>query len=694
MLTIEEIRELHDRAYSHNQVTRERASDDLVFAWVTQWDDNLLGEAQLQYRGEFNIIRKAIRSILSDLTSNPVSINFEPTDETQDDNAEFVDGLYRTTTRSNDSKEAFDNAQQEMLTCGIGAWRTFTEYQRQADGELLQVIKREPIYEANNNLFIDPNAQKLDKSDAMYMSLLVPYSEDGYRDLVKELTGEDLPHDDVGASFAFPEESYVFPWRAENKKIYVVRFYHKVKKEVEYIEFTDLFGASETLDSKDKNGIMQAKERGLVEVSRRKMEIHEVTEYIAGHDLLQKNVIAGEEIPVTVIYGERAFVEGEEHYEGVIRLAKDPQRLRNFQLSYLADIVSRSPRRKPIFTPEQIQGHEAMYNEAGSENNYAFLLQNRTSATGEELPLGAVGEMPEQTMPQALIASIELSRQAVEDVANSGVPQDIADPDLSGKAVLALQARIDAQSFVYQDHHRYGLRRDAAIWLSMAKQVYDQRRKMTVTKADGTRSKVMMNEQVLNPETLEVENMNTLSGLDFDVYSEIGPNYQTQKQQSRDELLEVLQMLNPQDPMYQIMLLKYTELLDGVQFEEVRDYARQQLVLLGVREPETEKEMMMLQQAQQQQQQQQDPNMLIGQAELLKGQATQMDAQTRQMDAQTKAFDAQTKRMAVQVDAQEAGFNIEDKSRNTDINAAKAQSEIVRNLSQVNQQRQGQAEPA
>ena len=118
------------------------------------------------------------------------------------------------------------------------------------------------------------------------------------------------------------------------------------------------------------------------------------------------------------MYGERSFVEGEEYWEGITRLAKDPQRLRNFQMSYLADIVSRSPRPKPIFTPEQIQGFEPMYEESGADNNYPYLLQNSKNANGEPLTMGAVAVMPEQTMPQALMASIELTRQAVEDVAN------------------------------------------------------------------------------------------------------------------------------------------------------------------------------------------------------------------------------------------------------------------------------------
>jgi len=31
MLTAEEIRKLHDKAFTHNQTTREKAADDLLF---------------------------------------------------------------------------------------------------------------------------------------------------------------------------------------------------------------------------------------------------------------------------------------------------------------------------------------------------------------------------------------------------------------------------------------------------------------------------------------------------------------------------------------------------------------------------------------------------------------------------------------------------------------------------------------
>ena len=76
-MDLTELKRLHDKAYTAGQVTRERAADDLVFYWVTQWDDNILADSQLAYRGEFNILRKAGRQILSDLAMNQVQVDFE-----------------------------------------------------------------------------------------------------------------------------------------------------------------------------------------------------------------------------------------------------------------------------------------------------------------------------------------------------------------------------------------------------------------------------------------------------------------------------------------------------------------------------------------------------------------------------------------------------------------------------------------
>ena len=91
-------------------------------------------------------------------------------------------------------------------------------------------------------------------------------------------------------------------------------------------------------------------------------------------------------------------------------------------------------------------------------------------------------------------------------------------------------------------------------------------------------------------------------------------------------------------------MMKYMELMDGSNFDDVRDYARKELIMMGVKDPDTDEEKAALQQAQESQQE--DPNEMIGQAEMMKGQAALLD---KEVDK----FNAETNRMKVMVEAEE-----------------------------------------
>ena len=673
MLELKQIKDYHDKAFTHGQVIRERAADDMVFYWVTQWDDNLLGESQLQYKGEFNILRRAGRQIITDLRANPVQVDFEPKAEMRDDGADLMDGLYRSDDRVNTSIESFDNASGETVVCGVGAWELCHQYESDRAGNDNQVIRRKPLYEANATVFWDTNAKLLDKSDANWCSILESYSEDGYIELVKELTGEDIDGSD--GSFAQPQDSYAFPWidGGQDKLIYVVKFYHREKVKDKVITLADPFGQPLLLRESDVMDIMDDLiDEGYEIIGEKTIKRWKVTKYVAsGSEILKTYDIACDHIPVVPQYGERAYVEGVETYEGVTKLAKDPSRLRNFQMSYLADIVARSPRPKPIFYPEQIQGFEFMYEENGADSNYPYLYMNSKAKDGTPLPLGPVAQMPEQPMPTALAQSIALTREAVGDVAPANVSQDLADIDLSGKAVVSLQARLDEQSMTYQENRKHALRRDAEIYASMASYIYDVPREVTLTKPDGTREKAKIMEIVQDKESGEMVAVNDITNMEFDVFADIGPSYSTKKEQTFDQLGAMVQSTAATNPAVSEMLtLKQLTLIDGINMDDVREYANKQLVLKGYKEPETDDEIALVQQAQQNQQP--DPAMALAIAEQGKADAAKMEVQRKSMADQFKArtdmgklqvseFDAQTKRMAVQVDAVEADANIDFK---------------------------------
>ncbi len=277
--------------------------------------------------------------------------------------------------------------------------------------------------------------------------------------------------------------------------------------------------------------------------------------------------------------------------------------------------------------------------------------------------------MPAPNIPPALAAVLEFSREAVEDVANPGLPQDIADPDLSGKAILALQARLDMQSMVYQEHRKHAQRRDGEVYASMAAEIYDVPRKVKIQLPDGTVKTEQIMEEILDEESGEIITLKDLRNVEFNVYSEISSDYSSQKQETMDRLDTILERLSPNDPMRNIIILKQLKLMDGVDFDDVRKYARKQLILLGIEEPETDEEQQLIEEASQQGDQP-SAEMILAQAEMVKGQAdmlrekreiTKMELEHRvkSQKNQIDAFNAQTDRFEAQVDAEEAGAKID-----------------------------------
>lgn len=669
MLTLKQLKDRHDKAYLNGQNVRERAADDTLFYRVTHWDDNLISDSSLGYRGQFDIIRKAGRQIMADLRSNPVQVDFKPEEDGRDELSDIMDGMYRSGTRENTSIEAFDNASGEAVVCGVGAWELYTEYKTNNAGNRDQVVKRRLIAEANSFVFWDPNAKLMDKSDAMYCSRLCAYTEEGYKEFASELTGRD-PEEFSISSFAQPETTWTFVWVSDRKDIYVTNFYQREKIKEKVVVLVDPFGIETIVRGDDLDDQMETlMDIGYQVVSERTVERFEVRKYIAsGSEILKSYIIPGGEIPIIPTYGERGWVEGVEWYEGCVRLAKDPQRLRNFQLSYLADMTARSNRNKPIFLAEQVKKYEFMYEDAGSENNYPYYLQNRFDANGNDLPLGPVGEMPDQKLSPSLVASIELSRQAVEDVANPGLPQDIADPDLSGKAVIALQNRLDQQSIVYQQNLKHAKRRDGFVYAAMISDICDTPRRVLLTRKDDTQEYEDLMVPCIDPESGQPVTKNDIRGVQYEVWADIGPDYSSLKEQTAEQLTALIQAVGDDPALRNILVMKLLQIMRGVEFDDVRDYAKRQLVSMGVQPPETQEEMQMLM-AQQQAGAQPDPAMILAQAEILKGQAAQMreqrqaakdqaDAVNNRRKTDIDAFEAETDRMNTQIDAEQAGADI------------------------------------
>lgn len=550
-----------------------------------QWEGPLGTQFENKPRFEVNKVHLAVVRIFNEYRNNRITVNFVSKEgQTNEQLADTCSSLYRADEQDSCAEEAYDNAFEEAVGGGMGAWRLRAEYEDEEDEDNeYQRIRFEPIFDADSSVFFDLNAKRQDKSDAKSCYVLTSMTHDAFRE-----EWNDDPS-------TWPKTVYQrqFDWLTPDV-VYVAEYY-KVEEAKETIYFyrgldgterkvtqTELDGDDTLEDTLAATGFKLSRQK---RVKRRK-----VHKYImSGKGVLEDcGFIAGKHIPIVPVYGKRWFVDNIERCMGHVRLAKDAQRLKNMQLSKLGEISAMSSVEKPIFTPEQIASHQVMWAEDNIKN-YPYLLVNPlTDGNGNVTAVGPVAYTKAPEIPPAMAALLQITEQDMQDVLGNQQAGEQLQPNISGKAVELIQGKLDMQTFIYVSNMSKAIRRSGEIWLSMAKDILvDEGRKMKGVGTSGEVEGIELLRPMANQETGEVEHENDLSDADFDVSVDVGPSSASKKQSTVRSLTGMMQIT--QDPeTLQVLGAMAMMNMEGEGISEVRDYFRHKLIKMGVVKPTDE----------------------------------------------------------------------------------------------------------
>jgi len=662
-MELQEVKDLVDTADYSTSATREEASDMLVFGRITQWGDELANSVQVEFRGQFDYIKPKRNRILKDLYANPIDITFKATDGASTESAETLTGMFRRDMQR--AQESNQTMQKDQVDCGMGSFRFITEYESNFDDmNNRQVIRASPINESNNVVYWDPNCKTQDKSDARWCCIIHTYTEDGWERFVDEMgITDDAAKDPM--PFKQANESQAYFWRGSQNEIKIGEFYYKEAKRERVLMYEDPLGQVKAVYQKDVKDVIDDMEAsGFIKIGQKMKERWVVKKGLVTGDRIIKvdgkewTRIPGEHIPVISAYGDWSLVEGREIWRGIYHDAQDQQRLINFTLSYFADTVAQGAREKPVMDPGQIQGFEYMWTQSGAEDNYPYRLMNTKSPTGEPYPPIQYIKPPD--VPTNVIGLLQAMRQSLDDVTGGQMGQ----PDMMNAGVTEGQIQqsmksLENEAYIYQNSYALAKKQSARVYASMAAELYDMPREVTTTQQDGTEATVMMMEAIFDEETGEEVVLNDISKGKFEVYADVGPSFQSQKDEARARL-EVLYKETAGTDIGELALLTYMSVIEGPGMDHLRKYARNKLVLQGIMDPETDEEEQMVAEAQQQQgEQQPDANMMLAMAEQAKADASmakvQIDAQDDQARGQIDAYKAETQRLEAVAKARKAG---------------------------------------
>ena len=596
------------------------------------WEGPLGLQFENKPKLEVNKIHLAVIRIVNEYRNNRITVNFIPKDGSE--NKELADtctDLYRADEQDSVAEEAYDNAFEEAVGGGFGAWRLRNDYEDESDeDDDKQCIYIEPIFDADSSVFFDLDAKRQDKADAEHAFVLTSMTRQKFNE--KYGTNED----DAPSSMPKVVHQRQFDWLTPDVA-YIAEYYVK-EKVVKNLVWYKGIGDSVTprkfdQDELDEDPEMrkQLRETGFRKDRSKQVKITKVHKYlISGSRVLEdKGYIAGSNIPIVPMYGKRWFIDNVERCMGHVRLAKDPQRLKNMQLSKLAEISAMSTVEKPIVTPEQVAGHALMWAQ-DNVKNYPYLLMNAVKdAQGNPVTLGPTAYTRPPQIPPAMAALLQITEQDIQDILGNQEAGEQLNANLSGIAVELVQMKLDMQTFIYVSNMAKAIKRSGEIWLGMAKDVYvEQERKRKTVDQSGEVSSVTLYQHNVNKDGIPTLT-NDLSKAKFDVTATPGPTSASKRAATVRALIGLLQIT--QDPTTIAIITAMIMMnMEGEGLDDVRDYFRKQLVQQGVVKPTQEEQQELQQAAQAKAQQPPDAQtqLLQASAELARADAVRKQADT------------------------------------------------------------------
>jgi hypothetical protein len=574
-----------DRIQSALRQERLQCLDDRRFYSIAgaQWQGPLGAQFENKPRFEVNKVHLAVLRIISEYRNNRISAAFVSKDGTEYDKlADTCADLFRADEQDSVATEAYDNAFEEAVGGGFGAFRLHTEYENEEDeADEKQRIRIAPIFDADSSVFFDLDAKRQDKSDAKHCFVITSQSRAAYM----EEWGDDpasWPKDIKRSEFDWltPDVVYVAEYYRREMETQIIRvFRHLDGSEVKHPE-------ADFEDDEELEATLEA--LGAREVRQKKVKRRRVRKYILnGNAVLEDcGLIAGKNIPIVPVYGKRWFVDNVERCMGAVRLAKDAQRLKNMQVSKLGEIAAMSGVEKPILFPEQVAGHQERWAEDNIKNYPYQLINPVTDATGQLQNLPPVAYTRSPQIPPALAGILQITEADIKEILGNQNEGDKMVSNISGKAVEMIQSRLDMPSFIYMSNFAKAVKRAGEIWLGMAKEVYvEEGRTM---KGVGEQEEVTSIE-LMRPMMRDgvEETDNDLSEADFDVAVTVGPTSDSRRAATVRAITGMLAITSDPETAKVLQAMAMMN-MEGEGISDVREYFRKQLVRLGVLKPTEE----------------------------------------------------------------------------------------------------------
>lgn len=530
-----------ENAFTAESRNRIEALEDLRFIAGDQWPVQIRSIRLGDNRPCLTIprINTFYSQVVSDLRKNRPSIQVDPVGSGADvEKAELLQGLIGHIEYQSKADLAYDSAAESASGIGFGFVRIATEYKRDSFD---QEIRIKPIYN-HFSVYGDPDAKSPDWEDCNYCFVT--------SEMNRWIFTQKYPNanpEAVGDLYIGTGDNRMRWWSEESVRIAEYYFVEETKETLHLLAD----GSSVYADEYEGDGEDIVKSRSTM---RRKVKWCLMT----GSEVLEgPKDWPGKYIPIVPMWGKIAIIEGQPWRWGLIRQAKDSQRMYNYWASAMTEHVALSPKAPFMGTKEQIQGYETEWMTANTKN-VSFLPYKVTKDSSGQMipPPQRIQNVP---VPEGIVTAmtgIGADMQFVTGIFNPGIGNQDQGPE-SGKAILLRKTESDDANFIFADNQHRMLRMVGLQLLDLIPKIYDTQRDLRIVSPDGENPVTTVNQPAMNMKTGMMEILNDLTGAgEYDVRVEAGPSHTTQRQQAADAMMQLIQADPQAIPIVADQLLK------------------------------------------------------------------------------------------------------------------------------------------
>lgn len=503
-----------------------------------QWPGSIYRNRDIEDRPclTINKTRQHNLQIMNDARQNKPSVRVRPVGNGATYEAsETFEGIIRHIEYISNAQEAYDTATKFQVEGGIGYWRVVTEYM--GDDSFDQEIYIRRIKDPTS-VYLDKNITEKDGSDAMFAFIFDDMSAEEFR--------SSYPDDKQLASKSALGNTSSAGWITSDT-IRVAEYYRRTKKKDRLITFTSKETGEETVIRASK--LPKTVSDAVIDdpaTKHRVIEEDEIEWYlIAGEQIIDRAIWPGKYIPIVRLIGEETIIDGRLDRKGHTRNLKDPQRQYNYWSSASVEFAAMQSKTPWITPAKAVEGYETFWGNANRQN-YAYLPYNHVDDTGEPIP-APQRQQPPTTSP-AYIEGMKISQQEMM-MASGQYEASFGQQgnEKTGRAINERQRQGDNATYHFIDNLASSVRYTGKILLDLIPKIYDTQRVMKILGEDGTESNVLVNpgaRQAWLSEKqkagIEAQIIFNPSVGEYDVMSDVGPAYATQRQEAFNAISQIL----------------------------------------------------------------------------------------------------------------------------------------------------------